>query len=357
MSMFAFVKDRAALLTPILFCFILTLPQPFEQLYGAENDLLDQIIKLDEQRREQMKTCRFEFDVYRLAGSQTLYEMKGNSWEREDGKIRYLTHEKIFPKDYRPGDPLEEEISDVYVEGDRMFEFRTPAGKYPAAEYFDPKSFYQAKGFFALIVRRPKEGDFATKYPLPVLPIPGFDKDVPLREIFNQNPPAKITEQTSESGDRIVHCELAGDIPDNVSNVWKSWDLTVDFNLSKGGAIIGYEGTSYHEDKEVNPSHTDCLVSKLQEYENGIWLPQEFEMRHYGQDKENASVFQFVFTSVSLNEKFPTPIDDFDFPTGSVVRDFDPNTGKTIYHIWGQSKPEKTFEDKQALLKELGLAE
>ena len=348
-------KFRNHSLTLVVFFSVLSLVPQFDRLYGAENDLLDQIIKLDEQRRAQMKTCRFEFDIYHRVGAQNAYDMIGNSWERENGKLRYLTHEKLFPEGYQLGDPVEDMVSDVYVDGDRMYEFRAPEGKYPVTDALDPCNLYVYKeeGFASSITRRSKERDFDTKYPLPVLPIPGFDKDVPLREIFNQNPPAKITEQTSESGDRIVHCELSGDIPDNVPNVFKSWDLTVDFNLSKGGAIIGYAGTWYLEDKTQNPSHMSCAVSKLQEYGNGVWLPQEFETSGYGQDKENASVFRTVFTSVSLNEKFPTPIDDFDFPKGAVVYEWDPNTDKMTFHLWGQSKPEKTWESQVDFLKEL----
>ena len=362
MSMFAFVKGREALLTPILFSFILTLTQPFERLYGAENDLLDQIIKLDEQRREQMKTCRFEFNRSFRIGAKNMYEMKGNSWEQENGKTLSLDHEVVYPKGFQPGDPVNERISVHYFDGERFFSFRAPTDKYPAPDRLDSKDFYLTGEYFADLSRRSKKRAFERgRFPLPVLPIPGYDYDVPLRDFFKHNSPTKITERTLESGDRVVHCELSGDFPNSGDYMnYKNWELAVDFNLSKGGALIGYEGTIYLQPK-LPTVHMSCVVLNLEQYGKGIWLQQEFETRAYDQfeqNKEEESVYHTAVTSVSLNEKLPTPVDSFDFPAGSVVYEsLDDRTGKTIYHIWGKSKPEKTFEDKQALLKEIGVAE
>ena len=260
--------------------------------------------------------------------------------------------------------------SDSYYDGTKTYELVEPLSSYPL-ETVQLEDYYRLRrsGVRANISNSYKHWRFWSQCPLPrYFSVPTEQELLPLTELVVKYKSRLVNRIKNERAEEIVQLEVKDENPSSFASAsfrnWRlvSWTLYLSFNLTKGGALSGYQLTivmtpikkedSRSEDvKTISEYH----VLDYQQAANGIWFPSNVEMRVHS-PLGGSSLVKTRIRSVSIN--LPSPrFDEFHFPANLVVTE-DAARGEgagaqatRLVHIWGEEDaPAQTFDSEEAFM-------
>ena len=327
----------------------------------ADDALISEIIRLDEERRAQVKRLHVEYDVVQKVGDKTLYEFRGNIWEKNGkDKCRYRIKRQYygFDEDENKARIL---VLDVSADSSVKYVFRAPPEGFPikaAPSLSNSKEYmnYVIQGYEARIVKNPTYIWPESDHPFITLDLPSIEYTSPstsYKDLFEKAAPKRVEKIKNEAGDDVVQVEFVGEKGENTS--WDGWTVTIDFNLSKGGLFSKKTSSFIYADDAYPTSRGETIVTKFEECRKGHWYPQEVQTSRYDGEDKLISRKTTTITEFTLNKKSKNQLGPVQFPENSLVEETDANkiTQRTT-HIWGKKKSHKHFTDDRELAKYMG---
>ena len=329
----------------VLFLFLIIFSLPVL----ADDALLSELIRLDEERRAEIKTLHIEYNILEYVREKCSFEAYGQVWEqlgKDDFRFR------IRFREGRSGDDLVIMVKDVSVNSSVKYVLEVPNEAFPVEEPLELCKFmeYRMQGYDGMIVKNPSDVWRAMPCPLYTIPVSGIGPPFSYRQVFEKYPPTRVEKIQNDAGDEVVQLELSGAeeglFIDRLVTV--RWTLTIDFDLSKGGLVSKYIRVDVPDDSAVPTVSYEGLVTKFGQTQSGHWYYQEFQDDIYNGHNDPAKKLRttITITDYTLNEKSENQLGPVRFPEGLIVYEDDSKTGKEAVHIWGKNKSEKKFADE-----------
>jgi hypothetical protein len=318
----------------------------------ADDALLSEIIRLDEERRAEVKTLHIEYDYTEQAGdgSKYRYEALGQVWEQL-GNDKYRFRLRI--REASAGDDLIIVMKDAAVDSSAMYELKVPYEAFPVKEPLELCKFteYRMQRYSGRITKNPRDVWGKVTHPFLTLPISDADVSDSYKELFEKHPPTRVEKIQNDAGDEVVQVELSGEdgylSADGVTMRTYRWTITIDFNLSKGGLLSKYFYVCTY-DGPYPTLYVEGLVTRFGESPSGSghWYPQEYQRDMYKDTSDRISS-AYTITEFTLNKKSENQLGPVQFPEGIIVEENDESEeGKWVTHIWGENKSKKKFDDE-----------
>ena len=326
----------------------------------ANDALLSEIIRLDEERRAEIKTLHIEYDFSEQLGDGSSYkfEARGQVWEQL-GKGKYRFRVRVIDPaaaDGRLRSDMPAFMRDVSVDSSVRYELKVPYEAFPVTKPLELCKIteYQKQRYSASITKSPDNVWQTMIHPFFTLPIIDFDERDSFRALLEKHTPNRVEKIQDDVGDEIVQVELSGMIESVIidekvekSTMTSPWSMTVDFNLSKGGLVSKYLCVRTPGDSSYSPEYHEGAVARFEESQpgSGHWYPQEYRKDYY-QDPAKKWTSTYSITNFTLNKKSENQLGPVQFPEGMIVYETDVSEeGKWVIHIWGKNKSKKKFTD------------
>ena len=327
----------------------------------ADDALLSEIIRLDEERRAEIKTLHVEYNFFEQIGDGSSYkfEARGQVWEQL-GKDKYRFRVRVADTaaaDGRLRSDMPAFMRDVSVDSSVRYELKVPYEAFPVTKPLELCKIteYQKQRYSGSITKSPDNVWQAMIHPFFALPIEDFDARGSFRALLEKHPPTRVEKIQDDAGDEIVQVELSGTVESvtidekgEKSTMTSPWSMTVDFNLSKGGLVSKYLCVrTPPDDSSYSPEYFEGAVARFEESQpgSGHWYPQEYRKDYY-QDPAKKWTSTYSITNFTLNKKSENQLGPVQFPEGMIVYETDESEeGKWVIHIWGKNKSKKKFTD------------
>ena len=362
------------LLTTLLLTLVVT---ALTSVSAARADIgtVDEMAQLFEKQWNDVESLRIEYSqLFRSKTTNDNYD--GCTWEVVGDRARIIESRQsyIFPPPTKEDEKKKEnpeptprealktiEVhSECYYDGHKTYELVEPLASYPL-EDVKLEDYYQLRrqGVRANVSNLFKHWRFWSLCPLPrYFSVPSEHDLLPLTELVKKYKSRLVSRVKNERAEEIVQLEIKDEVAVKLINARiKSWTLYLSFNLTKGGALSGYQLTIImeREDKSEAKIINEYYVEDYKQATNGVWFPTNVEMRVHS-PFSGSSLVKTRIRSVSIN----LPSDNFDvfhFPAHMVVTEDVWPEGrmdekqKRLYHIWGDADaPSQTFDNEEAFL-------
>ena len=327
----------------------------------ADDALLSELIRLDEERRAEIKTLHIEYNIFEYAGEKCKYEAYGQVWEQL-GKDNFRSRLRF--RKGRSGDDLVIVMKDVSVNSSVKYDLEVPYEAFPVKEPLELCKFmeYRIQGYVGRITKNTTNVWRALPNPIYKIPAPDIDGRFSYRDVFEKYVPTRVEKIQNDAGDEVVQLELSGAeeglFIDRLVTV--RWTLTIDFDLSKGGLVSKYIRVDVPDDSAVPTVYYEGLVTKFGQTQSGHWYYQEFQNDIYNSLNGPAKRLRTTrtITDYTLNEKSENQLGPVQFPEGLIVYENDQSkdrseADKLVIHIWGKNKSKKRFTDEDELYEYL----